>query len=220
VAPPLTLSPPLTPISSISAGRRSDPVDDEREFDPIVMDIAKRSHSPTVIAVGLLVAATGCGHSGITVEANNCSSAAAALDPTETEVLTAAAHHLYDRGELKISQETALTGFWSPYLLPIRMGKRTFGLGPAVANDQRTRNAQPGCLRLPQDALAAAPNAAVGTQTQLTLSRPGFDRRRHTAIVVYRKAGQSSSDLHSGLLVLRHATPRGWSVSNGVAMLP
>ena len=153
------------------------------------------------MAAGLFVAAAGCGHSGITVDASTCSSAAATLDPAETAVLTAAAHHLYDRGELKISQETALTGFWSPYLLPIRMGKRTFGLGPAVANDLRLRNEHPGCLQLPQDARAIAPNATVGAQTKLTLSRPGFDWRKHTAIVIYRKAGASSSDLHSGLLV-------------------
>ena len=184
------------------------------------MRSTKRSHSPILMTAGLFVAAAGCGHSGITVDASTCSSAAATLDPAETAVLTAAAHHLYDRGELKISQETALTGFWSPYLLPIRMGKHTFGLGPAVANDLRLRNEHPGCLQLPQDARAIAPNATVGAQTKLTLSRPGFDRRKHTAIVVYRKAGASSADLHSGLLVLRHAKPSGWSVSNGVAMLP
>ena len=113
-----------------------------------------------------------------------------------------------------------MTGFWSPYLLPMRMGRRTLGLAPAVANDLRSRNAQPGCLRLSQETLALAPNPTVGTQTKLTLSRPGFDRRKHTAIVVYRKVGESSADLHSGLLVLRHAKPSGWSVSNGVAMLP
>ena len=89
-----------------------------------------------------------------------------------------------------------------------------------MANDLRLRNEHPGCLQLPQDARAIAPNATVGAQTKLTLSRPGFDRRKHTAIVIYRKAGESSSDLHSGLLVLRHAKPSGWSVSNGVAMLP
>jgi hypothetical protein len=197
-----------------------DPLDERRELDPKAMRRAKQSHFPIAIAAGLLGAAVGCGHSGATADASSCSSAAAALDTTETEVLTAAAHHLYGRGELKISQETALTGFWSPYLLPIRMGKRTFGLGPAVADDLRTRNEQPGCLRLPPDALAVASNPTFHTQTKLTLSRPGFDRRRHTAIVVYRKAGASSSDLHSGLLVLRHAKPSGWSVSNGVAMLP
>jgi hypothetical protein len=184
------------------------------------MRSAKRSHSPILMTAGLFVAAAGCGHSGITVDGNTCSSTAATLDPAETEVLTAAVHHLYGRGELKISQETALTGFWSPYLLPMGMGRRTLGLGSAVADDLRTRNAQPGCLRLSQETLALAPNATVGAQTKLTLSRPGFDRRKHTAIVVYRKAGESSSDLHSGLLVLRHAKPSGWSVSNGVAMLP
>ena len=184
------------------------------------MRTAKRSHVPIVLAAGLLVAAVGCGHSGITVEGNACSAAAATLDPAETAVLTAAVQHLYDRGELRISQETALTGFWSPVLLPLRMGRRTFGLGPAVADDLRSRNAQPGCLRLSQETLALAPSPTVRTQTKLTLSRPGFDRRKHTAIVVYRKAGASSSDLRSGLLVLRHATPSGWSVSNGVSMLP
>ncbi len=184
------------------------------------MQVAKPSCRPILLGAGLIVTAIGCGHSGMTVEGSACSAAAATLDPAETAVLTAAVQHLYYRGELQISQQTALTGFWSPYLLPIRMGRGTFGLGPAVANDLRTRNAQPGCLHLPQDALAAAPSPAVRTQTKLTLSRPGFDRRKHTAIVVYRKAGQSASDLHSGLLVLRHAKPRGWSVSNGVAMLP
>jgi hypothetical protein len=183
------------------------------------MRIVKRTRAPILLGAGLIATAIGCGHSGITVEGNACS-AAATLDPAETAVLTAAVQHLYDRGELKISQETALTGFWSPYLLPMRMGRGTFGLGPAVANDLRTRNAQPGCLRLPQDALAVAPDPTVRTQTKLTLSRPGFDRRKHTAIVVYRKAGEAGSDLHSGLLVLRHAKPSGWSVSNGVAMLP
>jgi hypothetical protein len=179
----------------------------------------KRSRSSIFMAAGLWAAAAGCGHTGTSAEANTCSSAAATLDPTETEVLTAAAHHLYGRGELKLSQETALTGFWSPYLLPIRMGKRTLGLGPAVADDLRSRNQHPGCLRLPQDALALAPNVTLRTQAKLTLSRPGFDRRKHTAIVIYRKAGESSADLRGGLLVL-HAKPSGWSVSNGVAMLP
>src|SRR4051812_19657031 len=182
------------------------------------MRIVKRTSSPILLGAGLIVTAIGCGHSGMTVEGSACS-AAATLDPAETAVLTAAVHHLYDRGELKISQETALTGFWSPYLLPIGMGRGTLGLGPAVANDLRTRNAQPGCLQLPQDTLAMAPSPTVRTQTKLTLSRPGFDRRKHTAIVVYTKAGASASDLHSGLLVL-HAKPSGWSVSNGVAMLP
>jgi hypothetical protein len=184
------------------------------------MRTAQKSCAPILLAAGLLGAATGCGHSGIAGDGTGCSSTAATLDPAETAVLTAAVQHLYGRGELTISQQTALTGFWSPVLLPMRMGRGTLGLGPAVADDLRTRNAQPGCLRLSQEALALAPPTTLRTQTKLTLSRPGFDRRKHTAIVVYREAGQSSSDLHSGLLVLRHVKPRGWSVSNGVAMLP
>src|ERR1051325_4218044 len=96
----------------------ADPFGEEREFDTRIMRIAKRSPAPIVLTAGLLVAAVGCGHSGITVEGNACSAAAATLDPAETAVLTAAVQHLYDRGELRISQETALTGFWSPVLLP------------------------------------------------------------------------------------------------------
>ena len=65
------------------------------------MQTQTRSRSPILVAAGLLVAATGCGHSGITVDGNACSSAAATLDPAETAVLTAAVQHLYGRGELK-----------------------------------------------------------------------------------------------------------------------
>ena len=99
-------------------------------------------------------------------------------------------------------------------------GEAHLRLGPAAANISGRGISTRDRLRLPQDARALAPNPTVGTQTKLTLSRPGFDRRKHTAIVIFRKAGASSSDLHSGLLVLRHAKPSGWSVSNGVAMLP
>ncbi len=160
-----------------------------------------------------------CVQLGIRLDDSTCRPGASALDADESQILAEAARSLYDEGELKISGETALRGDWPEKLRSMDLAIGIFRVPTEAVDDLEARNSRPGCLRVPQADLEVS-EQKPRRRSRLTLSRPGFDRSRQSAIIVYRLVTDDSGTADEEFLVLRKAPKRGWNVINAVKRVP
>lgn len=172
----------------------------------------------TLLLAGF-VAAGGCVQLGLSYARGGCSAGAAVLSPDETAVLVAAAHRSYEHGELRLRRETAWDGV--PFELEgARAEQPPSEQKLAMIADLTARNERSGCLQVPEAAFEVLPMRGERREV-LTLSRPGFDKSRDAAIVLYRTRVYGSSGWwEDGYWLLRRSKKRGWIVVDGIIRLP